>query len=252
MLSRVLFSFRFLFVMVLLGAVCVPGVAQEKAVVALREDLQLERSDARSWIQRDGKAIERFKAEDAQRKNRGCDVLFVGSSSFRMWSTLTEDMAPLKVVNRGYGGSTIRDILFYYDDLLKPHQPGKIILYVENDFSGSQKDLSVGDAYDWFRIFAQRVRRDFPGVPLYIVSVKPSFARVKELPKQSALNALLREYCAATEGLHFIDVASAMHDAEGNLRKDIFSSDQLHLNRKGYLLWTSIIKPHLVGAPKED
>ena len=216
--------------------------------MVLKESLHLERSDARGWIQRDGKAIERFKAEDAQRKSRECDVLFVGSSSFRLWSTLAEDMAPLKVVNRGYGGSSIRDILFYYDDLLKPHQPKKIILYVENDFSGSRTDLSVGDAYDWFRVFTQRVQKDFPGVPFYIVSVKPSFAREKQLPKTLLLNELLREYCAATGGVHFIDVASAMFDEKGSLREDIFSSDQLHLNQKGYQLWTGVIKPRLLAA----
>ncbi len=208
--------------------------------------LKIEHTDSLKWIQRDAHAVRTFEQQDASANNLSCDVLFVGSSSFRMWTTLEQDMAPLTVINRSYGGSCIRDILYYYDSIVKRFTPRKIILYVENDLSGSSADTSVGDAYDLFRLFAQKVQGDFPDVTLYIVSIKPSFAREKERTKTVMLNTLLKEYCENNDHLVFIDITRAMFDETGKLRDDLFLADRLHLNAKGYALWTGIIKPYLI------
>lgn len=218
--------------------------AQEK--INISGCLKISRTENAQWIQRDQNDIHQFQAEDAKSKDLSCDVLFIGSSSFRLWKTISDDMAPLKIINRGYGGSTIRDIIFYYDIIVKPYSPKKIVLYVENDFAGWGSDLLIGDAYDFFRLFAQKVHDDFPAVHLYIVSIKPSPSREKLFPKIAIFNALIKEYCATNDKTIFVDVASHMFDENGKLKETIFTSDNLHLNEKGYQLWTSVIKPYLM------
>ncbi len=185
----------------------------------------------------------------AQKSKRGSgiskdiDVLFVGSSSIRGWRTVYQDMQPLKVVNNGFGGSTIRDILYHYNVLVKPFNPGKIVLYVENDII---QDAAVETyiLFDLFRIFAHKVISDFPLSTLYIVSVKPSPSRFNLIDKQAAINRLLKSFAEQMPHIEYIDVASQMMTPNG-IDTTLFINDKLHMNAKGYELWTSIIKPVL-------
>lgn len=167
------------------------------------------------------------------------DVLFVGSSSVRMWKTLQEDMRPLSVVNNGFGGSTIRDIIYHYDILVKPYQPKKIVLYVENDVIPEDK-LETATLFEFFRIFRSKVHKDFPSATLYIVSLKPSPLRFSIYKDQCAINTLLEKYAEGQPNTKYIDVASAMIK-NGQPDKRLFSEDMLHMNSEGYALWSRII-----------
>lgn len=171
------------------------------------------------------------------------DVLFVGSSSIRGWRSVVEDMKPLSVLNNGFGGSTIRDILYHYDVVVKPFKTKKIVLYVENDII-IESSLDTYILFDMFRIFTHKVFADFPGVKLYIISLKPSPSRANVLGKQVLINEMLKSYAERVENLEYIDVASKMV-INGEIDTTLFIGDKLHMNPKGYELWTQIVKPML-------
>lgn len=167
-------------------------------------------------------------------------VLFIGSSSIRLWKTLEEDMAPLAVINRGFGGSQAHHVLHFMDRIVIPYQPRAIVFY-EGD-----NDIAAGKGAQQFidecRIFADRVQRRLPGTPIFFLSIKPSFSRLQFEDQRREANKLLQELCDADERLFYIDVSTAMFDESGHLRDDIFLNDQLHLNTKGYELWADIVR----------
>lgn len=211
--------------------------------VYISESIYVNRSDSRTWIERFQKDINNYIDENRQLEDFSCDALFIGSSSINLWKTLHEDMAPMKIIRRSYGGSTIRDLLYNYDVIARGYDPKRIVMYVENDFCSCKEGISEYEVFDLFRVFIQRIQRDYPGIPLYIISFKPSFAKSDQIEQQKIINYLLKTYAEKTVDVEFIDITGAMYDDEGNLREDIFIKDRLHLNRKGYEIWTSIIKP---------
>ncbi len=215
--------------------------------VYTHEFLELYHADDLKWMTRDQVAIDRYIDENRKLTDKSCDVLFLGSSSINMWDGIEQDFAPLKIIRRSYGGSAVRDMLYHYNVIARGYRPHAIVLYVENDLSGDVRhDLTVGETFDYLRVFVNRLKRDYKGVPVYMLSYKPSPSRAKMIPKQKLINALLEEYASVTPNVYFVDVASSMYDAEGNLRQDIYKPDKLHLNREGYNLWTSILKPLLM------
>ena len=172
------------------------------------------------------------------------DVLFVGSSSIRGWRSVYEDMSPLKVINNGFGGATIRDILYHYDIVVKPFKAKKIVLYVENDISINAK-IELYELFDLFRVFANKVKNDFPDSKLYFVSFKPSPVRKNVEYKQVIINELLKGYAQKQENIEYIDIASPMKASYGT-DTTLFLNDKLHMNRKGYEIWIKVIKPELL------
>lgn len=213
--------------------------------VYISETIGVERSDARKWIERFQTDIDKYADENRQMEDFSCDALFIGSSSINLWHSLHEDMAPMKIIKRSYGGSTIRDMLYNYDVIARGYNPNCIVMYVENDFCSCKEGISEYEVFDLFRVFIQRVQRDYPGIPLYIISFKPSFAKWDQIEQQKIINHLLKTYAKNTKDVEFLDITKIMYDKQGNLREDIFLKDRLHINPKGYALWTSVIKPKI-------
>ena len=170
-------------------------------------------------------------------------VLFVGSSSIRIWKTLAEDMAPIPVINRGFGGSQAHQVLHYIHRIVFPYKPQAIVFY-EGD-----NDIAAGKSPSQFieecGVFMDSVYHRLPGVPVFFLSPKPSYARIKLEPVRNEACELLQKFCASAKDAEYIDVSTVMFDSEGTLKKDIFLDDQLHMNAKGYVLWTKIIKKRL-------
>ncbi|MDO5105889.1 GDSL-type esterase/lipase family protein [Capnocytophaga sp.] len=210
----------------------------------IRANIPFERSDRTEWIKRYQHDIDAYKKEN-RKIDRSCDVLFLGSSSINLWKTIYEDFAPLKIIRRSYGGSTLRDMLYYYKVIAKGYQPKKILLYVENDLGSSKESVSAVKCFDLFRIFISKLKKDYPNAQLFVVSLKPSEHKADQLKDQLLVNSWLQAN-AADQNYTYIDITKTMYDAEGNLRKDIFVEDNLHLNAEGYRLWTEIIKPYLM------
>lgn len=243
--TNILSMKRILFLSFLLSF-CV-NICHSQTKVRLTECLEVENVEDSLWLIRYEKDIARFVQEDKSVRDVRCDALFLGSSSFRLWGTIKEDFAPLKIVNHGYGGASIRDLLYNYRRIVGPYQPKHILYYAENDIIGSEKDISISQTFDLCRLFFERIHRDFPGVPLYILSVKPSYARWELFSRHTILNGLLKEYAEQTPNTTFLDVTTPLLDADGELRPELYLKDNLHLNKEGYKIWTSIIKPYLMA-----
>jgi hypothetical protein len=228
------------------------GLLAKPDSVQISAYIRIEKIDERKWIERHQEDIDKYIKENNQMNDFSCDALFLGSSSINLWKTLQEDMAPMKVIKRSYGGSTIRDILYNYNVIAHGYDPNCIVLYVENDITSGKEGIPEYEVFDLFRVFIQRIQQDYPKIPLYIVSFKPSFARQGQLEKQKNINYLLRTYAENTADVEFIDITQAMYNTAGNLREDIFIKDRLHLNAKGYEIWTSIIKSRILKHKSDD
>ncbi|MDR1646371.1 MAG: GDSL-type esterase/lipase family protein [Tannerellaceae bacterium] len=222
------------------------GVCYSQKQISVDDCLPVRNTEDAAWIGRYEKEVLELEKKEALATDAGCDALFIGSSSIRMWQTLEDDFAPLRVVNRGYGGASIRDLLYNYHRIIGRYHPERFVFYAENDMTGSATDISVSMTFDLYRLFFERIRRDFPQARLYILSVKPSLSRKNMIPKYRILNELLREYAAETDRCSFVDVAAALLDANGDPNPALFLPDNLHLNNEGYRAWTNILKPYLM------
>jgi acetyl esterase/lipase len=176
-----------------------------------------------------------------------CQVLFVGSSSIVKWKhTLPTDMAPIPVINRGFGGSHIEYINRWFDQVVNPYHPRAIVFYAgENDIdAGKSVDRVVAD----FDAFMAHKTQVLGATPVYFISIKPSKLRSAEFPLQGLVNSAIRARSAQRSDLHFIDVVSPM--LENGRPKDIFEPDNLHMTRAGYVIWTQVVKAALI--PNSD
>lgn len=185
--------------------------------------------------------IARFAELDAAAPPPTCGYLFVGSSTIRFWRTLDQDMAPYPVINRGFGGSKIEDVDFYFDKVVAPYHPRAIFFYAgENDLSAGQ---TVDQVVANFEHFLDLKTAQLGDAPVYFISLKPSKLRLAQMPVQAEVNARIKALADARPDLDYIDVTPAMLDQ--GVPKDIFVEDGLHMRPEGYALWTGIVKPAL-------
>ena len=188
--------------------------------------------------------MQRFAALDAASPPPRHGVLFIGSSSIRLWETLAADFPGVPVINRGFGGSELRDSTFYADRIVVPYAPRQIVIYAgENDLQAGRTPEQVQQD---FRVFVQRVRRDLPKARIAYISNKPSPSRVRLLEAQRQTNTLIKAEAARLR-VDYIDVFTSMLDANGQPREELFIEDRLHMNRAGYELWRQKIAPYLAG-----
>lgn len=189
----------------------------------------------------------RFAAEDAASPPPERPVVFTGSSSVRMWSTLAEDFPGVPVLNRGFGGSQVRDAVWYADEVAVRYRPRQVLLYAgDNDINAGRTPEQV--LHD-VQAFVARLRHDLPGVRIGFLSIKPSPSREAQLPLQQAANRLVREWIATQRGIDYIDVATPLLDAGGRPDPRYFLGDRLHLNAQGYALWREAVAPYLLRDP---
>lgn len=186
--------------------------------------------------------MRRFAAQDAVSPPPRHGVVFVGSSSIRLWETLAADFPGVPVINRGFGGSELRDSTFYADRIVIPYAPRQIVVYAgENDLQAGRTPQQVEAD---FRAFVERVRRDLPKARIAYISNKPSPLRAGLLEAQRQANALI-EAEAGRLHVDYIDVFTSMLDANGQVREELFVEDRLHMNRAGYELWRQKVAPYL-------
>jgi len=180
-------------------------------------------------------------AEKASPSPKG-GVLFAGSSSVRLWK-LSESFPGWPVINRGLGGSIVRENTPFIDRLIVPHAPRAIVFYAgDNDIASKRTPDDV--AAD-FAGYVEKLRARLPGVKVFYLSIKPSLARWALWPKMQEANAKVRAFCEKTEGVGFIDIAPATLGADGKPEPALFQKDGLHLNSAGYAAWTRVVKERL-------
>ena len=189
------------------------------------------------------KYIARFQATDKKQMPPPGGILFIGSSSIRMWKTLEQDFPGLPVTNRGFGGSQIADSNHFAERIVHPYKPRQIVLYAgDNDVAaGKSPETVLAD----FQQFVKTVHGKLPKARVSFISIKPSLSRWKLSGKMARANSLVSDACGKDKRLDYIDIWQPMLGDDGRPKPDLFLGDGLHLNAKGYALWTSIVKPYL-------
>ena len=186
--------------------------------------------------------MQRFEAADAQSPPPRGGVLFIGSSSIRFWDTLAQDFPGVPVINRGFGGSELRDSTWYADRIIVPYAPRQILIYAgDNDLTAGRTPQQLRAD---FIAFVERVRRDLPKAKIAYISNKPSPSRAQLLPVQRAANTLIAAE-AKRLGVDYIDIFTPMLDASGQPDESLFIEDRLHMSRAGYVIWQRAIAPYL-------
>lgn len=192
-------------------------------------------------------AIAAFEAADRQQPPPPRSILFIGSSSVEHWKSLAADFPELSVINRGFGGSELADSTYFADRIVAPYRPRAVVLYAgDNDLQDGHSPAQVRDD---FAAFVRKVRSVDPGVPIAFVAIKPSMARKLLLPQVSEANALIKAYAATQKQVTYLDVYTPMLGADGQPQWKWFGPDGLHMNRTGYALWISIIRPWVDKQP---
>lgn len=191
--------------------------------------------------------IKAFKKQDsASFPPRGA-ILFVGSSSFRMWTDLNQAFPGYAIINRGFGGSSFPDLIRYAPDIIFPYQPQQVVIYCgDNDFSAADT-VSSQTVFNRFLTLFTLIRNKLPGANIVFVSMKPSPSRVRQMPREEETNEWIRKFLVAQKNCAFVDVYHAMLDSGGRPKSEIFKSDSLHMNAKGYDIWQKQIKPWLAA-----
>jgi len=185
----------------------------------------------------------RFAAEDAAHPPPAGPVVFAGSSSFRMWDSLASDFPGVPVLNRGFGGSQVRDLAWHADQVAIRYRPRVLLLYAgENDIDAGRSPRQVlADT----RVLVLALREALPDAHIVWVSIKPSPARLAQRPRQHEANRLVEAWLRAQPGTRYPDVATPMLDASGQPRGELFIADRLHMNARGYAIWRAAIAPLL-------
>lgn len=186
-------------------------------------------------------AIEAFLKEDQTNPPPKGAILFIGSSIFRQWTKLKEQMAPLPVFNRAFGGSQTSDILYHMDKIVLPYEPKLIVYYCgSNDVNANQRAEAISDR---FRQFVARVRLRLPQTRVLFVSINRAPQKKDRWNVVDAANKLVKEYCESDKRLDFIDVNPVLFDSQGQPRVELYQPDQLHFLEPAYDEFTAILKP---------
>jgi lysophospholipase L1-like esterase len=190
------------------------------------------------WYEAEVQALERASAL----RDPGIrPPVFYGSSSFRLWSTLADDFDP-RVLNLGFGGSTLQACDHFFSRLIPPLRPRSILLYAGDNDLGDGRDPE--QVLGWFQSLADKVERSPGSIPLGFVSVKPSPARYAIIGRIRRLNELVLREITSRRLAYFVDVFGPMLDEAGQPRANYFLDDGLHLSHEGYRLWSRLLEPY--------
>lgn len=189
--------------------------------------------------------IQEFKQKDIAQKPPQNAILFVGSSSFTKWTDVSDYFPGKTIINRGFGGSSLKDLNIYHKDLLAPYHPKQIVIYCgENDFA-SNPQLKAGEALKRFKKFYGEIRAMYPDTPVSYISIKMSPSREKLWNQFAATNAKIKNFLKGQKNTEYIDITKAMLDEHGKVRSDLYLEDMLHMKPEGYKIWADVITPHL-------
>ena len=197
------------------------------------------------------KEIAAFEAADQKQPPPKGGIVFVGSSSIRLWD-VKKSFPGLPVINRGFGGSQIEDSTHFVERIVVPYEPSAVVFYAgDNDINAGKSAETV--AAD-FKAFAKKIDERLPNTVLLFISIKPSPSRWKHIETQRAANKLISDYCEeCCCGPGFVDVVKPMLGAGGQPREELFVKDRLHMSADGYTIWNATLRPKLenllTGSP---
>lgn len=192
------------------------------------------------------KDIQAFKQSDSLNMPPPNAILFVGSSSFTKWTDVQSYFPGYTIVNRGFGGSTLPDVIRYANDIIFPYHPKQVVIYCgDNDFASSDT-ITAATVTERFVTLFNLIRSRQKDVDIAYVSIKPSPSRKQLWPKMKEANDRIRDFLEQQVHAAFIDVYHEMLQENGDPRSELFVNDQLHMNKEGYVIWQKAIQPYLI------
>lgn len=193
--------------------------------------------------QRFEKEIQAFEESDRAKRPPEAAILFTGASGIKRWKTLQEDFPDQKVINRGFGGCHMADVVYYADRIVIPYKPRLIVVQAGgNDLNSGKTPQQVAED---FQALFEKVRAKLPDTRIVYMSIGPSPARWSQVEQQKTANRLIQEIISKGKNLDYIDSFAAFLGPDGKPREELFIADRLHHSAEGYKLRTSLVKPHL-------
>ena len=194
--------------------------------------------------------IEAYLEKDAEEMPPEGAIVGVGSSSMVGWHyRIKEDLAPLTIIPRGFGGSSMSGAIYYAEDIVTKYKPRAIIVYEgDNDIASGKSPETI---LKHFKFFVELCRSKLPEVRFYFISIKPSVARWDMWPEMVEANKLLSDFADTDSGITYIDMGKALLDDNGQPKEGIFKKDNLHLNDYGYDFWSAACAEVIIPAEKE-
>jgi lysophospholipase L1-like esterase len=190
--------------------------------------------------------IQRFKTQDSIQFPPKNTILFIGSSSFTKWTDVQNYFPGYTIINRGFGGSSLPDLIRYAGDIIFPYKPRQVVIYCgDNDLAASDT-VSAQTVFNRFQQLFAMIREKLPATSVAFVSIKPSPSRQRLMPKMREANLLIKKFLKQKKNTAFIDVYHKMLNKDGTPLKDIFLEDELHMNAKGYAIWQKVMQPYLL------
>jgi hypothetical protein len=189
--------------------------------------------------------IRAFEQADRLHPPKAGAILFIGSSSIRLWHTLARDMAPLRVLQRGFGGCHLAHVTHYAERIVLPYQPRAVVLYAgENDLGWWSRKTPETVLAD-FKRFVATVQENLPGTPVYFLAIKRSPIRRGRWTEMTRANRLIEEFATESPRVVFVDTTTPLLDSRGAPRPEYLPWYRLHLTASGYAVWASILRPLL-------
>ena len=187
-----------------------------------------------------------FKKVDSLKKPTLHAILFIGSSSFTKWQDVNDYFPEYTIINRGFGGSTLLDVIRYAYDIILPYQPKQVLIYCgENDLA-SQENISPKEVLLRVKTLFNIIRTNLPDATIDYVSIKPSPVRASIQDRVKTANMEIKNFLKKQRNAGFIDIYDAMLDSNGNMREELYLSDRLHMKPEGYAIWKKAIAPYLI------
>jgi lysophospholipase L1-like esterase len=192
-------------------------------------------------------SIRTFEAQDRRQPPPRGVIVFAGSSSFTLWSSMEQDLAPLPVLNRGFGGARMGDVVHYADRIILPYRPQAVVLFAGTNDIAWPKPASPQQVYDGYRAFVHCIHSRLPEIPIYYIAITPAPSRRRYWPIVQEANRLIREHAQSDPRLRFIDLTNHLLGLDGKPDQSLYRFDGLHPNQKGYVKWAAVIQPLLMA-----
>ena len=189
--------------------------------------------------------IQQFKKQDSASFPPKDAILLVGSSSFRKWQDVQSYFPNHIIINRGFGGSVLPDVIRYADDIIIPYQPKQVLVYCGDNDLASSDTITPEIVTRRFKQLFYIIRGKLPSATITYVSIKPSPSRFKLMSKMKETNLMINTFLRSQKNTSFIDVFRPMLLPGGRAIPEIFLSDSLHMNEKGYAIWKKAMEPKL-------
>jgi lysophospholipase L1-like esterase len=190
--------------------------------------------------------IQNFKKQDSEHRPPANAILLTGSSSFRKWTDVQDYFPGYTIVNRGFGGSTLPDVIRYAADAIYPYKPKQVLIYCGDNDLASSDTVKAETVLSRFQQLFSMIRTNLPKANIVFVSIKPSPSRQRLLPEIEKANSMIKTFLQKQPNTAFADVFHPMLNADGSIKKEIFLSDNLHMNAQGYALWQKVLQPYLL------